>query len=364
MDEQARQRAFDVVRRARAIAKDLPERVISEATAKGYRAEVERMRRRRELPETGTQSKRTYYRRRAALNFVLSESLAATLAEQDRAQRAGDMSAWQAHVEYLAAACELLYRYPPQLEHGEALLDGRARPGRECPIADPKPKKSKRSGLARLPADWRQQMWCAAPAESPYRHALAVMHLCGARPSELQFGVQIVADVDRDGRDCLHISVTGAKRGVDGRHGREMRTITVAVDNAQAIWLWQQVAAAHGGLTVSISSPKRLADEVTRIGRKLWPRKRETVTPYSYRHQFAADLKQAFPEDWDTVAAGLGHSVPETQRLYGRSQQARPGGGSARFLWVVATQSPRPPRERKAYPPKAEKAPRRGASPG
>lgn len=234
--------------------------------------------------------------------------------------------------------------YPPQKEPGEGL-----REGRECPVDAPRPRRSKRAGLARLPADWREQMWGAAPAESPYRAALAILHLAGARPAELLAGVQVVAD---DGK--LHITMEGAKRGVDQQHGRESRTITVAIEGAQATWLFELAAAANGGMTVQIANTKRLADEVTRIGRKLWPRKKETVSPYSYRHAYAADVKAAFPDDWDTVAAALGHSVPETQRLYGRAQQSR--GGGARFHGIVATASPKPDRLRKAYPSRKDKA--------
>jgi|GEM_PF-4598985 len=140
------------------------------------------------------------------------------------------------------------------------------------------------------------------------------------------------------------------KAAYDAALGRESRTITLAVDTPQAKWLWQAAAEAGGGMRVSVGSAKRLADEVARLGRRLWPRKRDTVSPYSYRHAFAADVKTQHPEDWDAIAAALGHSVPETQRHYGRAKQSRGGGG--RFLGIVATESPKGRRNKKPYPEK------------
>lgn len=346
VDADDRQAIFDAVKMARVTLKELPVRTVSDKTAAEYHREFARMHARGNgdlRPEAGTASKRTYYRRRAALTWGAQQALEQMLREQDRAQKAGDWNQVRRVVGMIAGILNLLERYPPQREAGQGLREGAV-----CPIEDPQPRQSKRRGLAKLPSNWREQMWLILPKASKYRAAIAVLELAGARPSELVTGVDVVSD--GDGR--LHITIYGSKRGVDGQHGRESRTITVAADTVQAKWLWQAAADAGGGLRVSVENPKRLADEVSRLGRRLWPRKRDTVTPYSYRHAFAADVKAQHPEDWDTIAAALGHCVAETQRHYGRAKQSRAGGG--RFLAIVATESPKGPRPKKVRYSKAK----------
>lgn len=344
-----REHVFDIVKRARAVLSVLPERAVSEATKQQYAKDFKLMLERGNgqfHPEEGTQSKRTFYRRRAAATFCCQQLLGWGLAEQDKAQKAGDWGKVGQHVRSLEFALSILERFPPQKTSGDALKAGAV-----CPLEAPKPRRSKRQGLAHLPADWRQRMWEIIPSASKYRPAIAVLQLAGARPSELERGVEVFAEHD----GSLRVEIHGTKRGVDGHHGRETRVITIANETPAAMWLWKICRERDGDIAVQIASPRRLADEVTRLGRRLWPRKKDTVSPYSYRHAFAADVKAQFPDDWDTIAAALGHSVPETQRLYGRAQQSR--GGGARFLAVSATPSPKGRREKKMYPGAAEKKP-------
>lgn len=352
MPEFDRERVFDIVRRARAVRKALPERNVSKATEQQYWREFNRLKAREEggpRPEDGTQSKRTYYRRRAAVAYVSQELLGWCLAEQDKAQKEGDWPKVAEYVRGIEYALAVLERYPPQIQAGQGLREGAV-----CPVENPKPCHSKRKGLAYLPADWRQQMWEIIPPDSKYRNAIAVLQLAGARPSELAQGVEVLAVAGG-----LRITIHGTKRGEDGQHGRETRVIKVDDESPAATWLWRKSAEQEGALSVRIASPRRLADEVTRLGRRLWPRKKDTVSPYSYRHAFAADVKAQFPDDWDTIAAALGHSVPETQRLYGRAQQSR--GGGARLLGIVATPSPKGERAKKMYPGASVKTPTPGS---
>jgi len=74
-----RQGLFDAIKRARAILQQLPVRRVSDKTAAEYYAEFSRMRQRGAgdlRPEAGTASKRTYYRRRAALTYGAQQALA------------------------------------------------------------------------------------------------------------------------------------------------------------------------------------------------------------------------------------------------------------------------------------------------
>lgn len=227
-----REHVFDIVKRARAVLSVLPERAVSEATKQQYAKDFKLMLERGNgqfHPEEGTQSKRTFYRRRAAATFCCQQLLGWGLAEQDKAQKAGDWGKVGQHVRSLEFALSILERFPPQKTSGDALKAGAV-----CPLEAPKPRRSKRQGLAHLPADWRQRMWEIIPSASKYRAAIAVLQLAGARPSELERGVEVFAEYD----GSLRVAIHGTKRGIDGHHGRETRVITIANETPAAMWLW------------------------------------------------------------------------------------------------------------------------------
>ena len=73
-----------------------------------------------------------------------------------------------------------------------------------------------------------------------------------------------------------------------------------------------------------------------RLGRKVFGERRSNpVSAYSFRHQFASDLK-ASGLDGVTVSAVLGHSVDDTKKQYGTSKQAR-GAQTTRLISATRT---------------------------
>jgi len=54
---------------------------------------------------------------------------------------------------------------------------------------------------------------------------------------------------------------------------------------------------------------------------KLYPRLRDVVTPYAWRHQFASDLK-AFADNPELFARALGQRSQKTQALYGHASSS------------------------------------------
>lgn len=60
--------------------------------------------------------------------------------------------------------------------------------------------------------------------------------------------------------------------------------------------------------------------EIRRLARSLWPKHKQPITSYCFRHQFAADLKAN--GDDEATSRGLGHISAETRRVYGTANQA------------------------------------------
>jgi integrase len=95
------------------------------------------------------------------------------------------------------------------------------------------------------------------------------------------------------------------------------------VESREAMFLQKNVIANVGPLHVAIKNTKALSEAVRRHSKKLWPRRKYVVSPYSFRHQFAADLKNdLYPEE---IAKAMGHSVCRTQQYYGTRNQGRSG---------------------------------------
>ena len=84
---------------------------------------------------------------------------------------------------------DLVHDIEEHLTVCEGHLDAFDRTDVEFP---PKPKsKSKLIGLSTLPRGWRTRLWEVVPKNAPYRDAIAVMSVIGARPMELTKGIGV-----------------------------------------------------------------------------------------------------------------------------------------------------------------------------
>ncbi|MGV1098745.1 hypothetical protein ACUUL3_04965 [Thiovibrio sp. JS02] len=127
-------------------------------------------------------------------------------------------------------------------------------------------------------------------------------------------------ELDHDGN--LVISIEGTKTH-DGRYGQEFRQLTIQINSGETQFLENSIQENNGHLDVIIKNPKALCEAIRRHSKKLWQRRKYVVSPYSFRHQFAADLKNDHaPEE---VAMAMGHSVCKTQQYYGMRNQGRSG---------------------------------------
>lgn len=168
---------------------------------------------------------------------------------------------------------------------------------------------SKRNGMHKLPQLWRRMM--AAHIESSHRYAdhLAILEMTGARPVEFSNGIRV-----RRVRGALEFTLQGGK--LSDTTGLKERVLTVAVRTQTARRLAKKLIV-NGPAQVWQCKEKALADYVTAVREKAFPRHPYKVSPYSYRHALASDVKSAGAGRGD-IAAVLGHRSTRTAGAYGR----------------------------------------------
>ncbi|MDE8347127.1 MAG: site-specific integrase [Acidocella sp.] len=259
--------------------------------------------------EIGERNRKSFNVYRAALVFCAKETIRNRYA---RITDEGDIIS-RVDAAYLVKDIEhslaILNRYPP---HGG---------GTACQWSAPdegQTKKGKRRGISKLPENWRERMAQACPTTSRYAAALYLSALVGLRPQELKYGA-IVGVVDGH----IAVWIEGAK--VTTKNGQPARSIAFLIDNVIARMLANIVVAKkteRGKLKVSIKDPRKFCDVVRSLSRTVFPEVDYIVTPYSFRHGFAADQKARKVDPAD-LAKALGHVSARSQRAYGSTGQGR-----------------------------------------
>lgn len=310
---------------------------LSPGSARQYQAAFHRMQAAGHVPENIANTKSGFYYYRAAWVHHHATAVRALIANVNNCLAGGGKADALIELDALPALLESLQRYRPD-PYGRHLLWGHA--GRWTQEAKKRQragieivKHSKRPRLRGLPADWRSQMFHGLSSQSTQHAALAILSITGARPAEFQLGI----DVTLQESGALEITIQGVKTH-GGKYGQQVRVLTVAPMRIEAHFLLQEVRFNGGKLLVTTSA-KTLMACVHRLSTKVFPRLRKGISPYVFRHQFAADLKASGMPMTD-VSAALGHSVDYTKRYYGAATSAQ-GAAS-----VSAVRASRPVIER------------------
>ena len=181
-----------------------------------------------------------------------------------------------------------------------------------------KPRKSKLQVLRDLPVNWPHLVLEYAQTEMPGNTALhltiALAMNCGARPAELAKGVLI----SRYGAELKLTIAGGVKSRAIGDRGLGDRWIRIGVDTPSR----KLLDAALGDRDKVVLHGMKALDfchAMIRIGRKLFPDLKETVSPYAFRHRFASEMKAA-GASWADIATALGHSTDKCTKIYGRAR--------------------------------------------
>jgi integrase len=323
-------------KRARALLRGVNEQ-LSPASAKQYIGAFERMQAAGHLPEKMANTKAGFYFYRAAWVHHYASAIRVLLADAGGRLDAGADVTTLTQLDALPALIEALQRYRPD-PFGRHIAwghDGKwtVEAKKRLRTGEKIVKHSKRSRLRGLPTDWRSQMFNGLGTRSSQHAALAVLSLTGARPAEFALGIEVT--LNQEG--FLTITIPGVKTH-GGKYGQHSRTLTITPVRQEALFLLQQIKARGGAMSVTTTA-KTLMACVRALSKKVFPRLSKGISPYVFRHQFAADLKASGMPPAD-VAAALGHCVDVTKRYYGAAASAR---GAA---FVSAVEATRPVLER------------------
>lgn len=274
-------------------------------------------------PDLAGLSRSSFYPTRAALKIGLAGRVDAAMRAQDQAQRAGDLGKAARLVAVAARSLDQL----AQLEAAKA----------------PPAVKVQNSARQRLPKAkgemWQAQVYDAATPTM--RPAIAVMWATGARPAEIQTGV----DVERVAGG-LRVRIPGAKVNNKRGSGQPVRVLLVKEDSPAG----RALSAALGDadkITVQRKAGRINKDFLDHIRPRLPASYR--VSAYSFRHQAGANMK-ADLADAAKVATALGHRTTRSQQHYGTTRQSQAGGGAV--LDARATHQPKETRGLATSPPR------------
>lgn len=174
-------------------------------------------------------------------------------------------------------------------------------------------KSSKRQVLRCLPPYWRELV--IAGAAPQHKEAITMLALCGCRPSELAKGVTIIKRPDG-----IEIVIKGTK--ITEYAGQEWRGLLFDHRvNQFANIFWQDMK--QGQEVVIQVNRWTIIDAVRSAAKRGGLEHWKKVTPYCFRHQFAADIKA----DDGPVSEVLGHASDRTASNYGQRSQATGKGG-------------------------------------
>jgi integrase len=286
--------------------------------------------------------------------------------------------------DQLASAVDFLLAVPPDPLHQALRNKARKAPSeekRKAPPAVAKLRALQRHERAQQKSTpnycWRDQFWRAVVTDhfvSPDDSALiAVLMLVGCRPAEFtaRLGVRVEI-VELPGGPGLKIEIAGAKTAPElapeaVAKGQERRTLWLTCKTAEAFWLYEHIQQS-GSYRLEINRPTTprspsgewlsLAEQerrqtvsldkvIARIGKTAFPHQKGNLTPYTFRHAVAADMKAGGQFSNDTIAAALGQQSERTLQHYGRTNRGR-RATSPRCQQVIRVEASSPVRGRGA----------------
>lgn len=287
----------------------LPQKQICVSTQKFYQKNFDRMTKRMLFPEQiGAKNRKSYNTYRASLVWReltnLRELWSLYCASNTMLPRK-DLRPIAAEIH---SCLEALHRYPPN-SMSESLWK---KP------ATGQSRKSKRRHLASLPSGWEMELLHSIPSEHKYWLPFFISVLTGCRPAELKKGVTSWVEKDK-----LYVYIKGAK--VTETSGQEKRLLGFEKIDGINIIFWDLVRRQpHSRLGIKIDDTKKYSDYIRSLSHRKFPKCKHVVSPYSLRHQLAANLKAAGYKD-EVISKCLGHRSGRSKQAYGVIRQGRRG---------------------------------------
>ena len=208
------------------------------------------------------------------------------------------------------------------------------------------PAEGKRHAQGRLPKDWRGKLFETVkgrkqtkPSQLP--EAVAALWVTGCRPAELEKGIVYMA---HNGR--LIVKIEGAKHGtidngeVVAERGMASRTIAVDSDlHPGARYLYDLALAQELPRKLSYNR-NSIRSRINEAGREVLSKLKDppSLSPYSFRHAMASDLKSCDNITDEQRSQVMGHLSVESIESYGRRR--RGGGGVSPIIKVQSSAQP------------------------
>lgn len=199
----------------------------------------------------------------------------------------------------------------------------------------------------RLPKDWRARIFETVQARKKTKpgklpEAVAALWCTGCRPAELEAGVTYMR---LDGN--LVMRIKGAKTGVidNGEtiadRGIEWRALVIDPALHPGARYLYDLAGPEDKTPRKISYDKNsIRSRVNELGREVVSKLKDppSISPYSFRHAFASDLKSCDQLTDVQRSQAMGHLSVESLESYGRRR--RGGGGVSPMKKVTSAVMP------------------------
>lgn len=319
---------FEVIKGARELLSTLTTRTKNSATKQDYVDKMRRLTARRGTGETyeaivlqalKTTKRATWQANRAAMMYVWAGGIGKLLEQQDKLQNANRAAQVAGGTPNKDAWIELVGKIEQITGALKLLLEAK------LPIEGRENRHTKRQDLRGLPEDWRERI---VARMKKYGDQALVSAVTGCRPAELVNGVELTIDEKTGNLTAL---IKGAKS--TDKTGQEWRRMhwPAGTDSDLVRNLVELVAKYPAGAVVRIAvdNAKAFSGAMRAAGKREWPKRKSTVTPYCMRHQAAADMKASGSMSSGDISAALGHVSDVTKSTYGHANMGRKKGGVA-----------------------------------
>lgn len=263
-----------------------------------------------------TKKVKTWQKRKSAMLYVAANEATILLKKQDDMQRRGaadpkniEHDEWKATVKRVEFFSNILKTQP-----------------KDTLLKEVKQKASKRK-LTGLPENWRMEL--LSNITYGWKSIYLVQAVTGCRPAEIAKGIKLQF---KDGK--LTAAVEGAKLGQFS--GQKLRSMVWDVENPSPLVAELIKLVPDNGVwttinysKISSSNPASAYSTAVRdAGKRAFPKRPGTMTPYSLRHAAASDLKDSDLSSEEQSKA-LGHQVTETKSVYGSKVYGKRAGSVA-----------------------------------
>lgn len=297
----------------------LPKRKKTSAkTEREYMINVNRMNQNETDPLTACTSKNTYYKYRAAWNFTYTK-LANDLHKE--ASEETDKIKKIALIDELCNCVTALKRFPPDPNGINFKLQEQGLYSSDWQSVKDQapPSKSKKYQIAKLPKNWQERYFKhVSEKNSKYTNAVALLALTGCRPAEIENGITLQLQDDQS----IRVSIEG-KKTHDGQYGQDVRTFVITSNGIEYAYLVKEMSKNNNQISIKVDSANALGEQMRKYSKQVFPRMKSNISPYTYRHNFAKNIKSGLFSKVD-IALAMGHSNDKSQRYY--ANKGKDGG--------------------------------------